>query len=177
MFHYFKIPYFTCTLFTKFTYNEYIGPYFLSHVVLRFLPVNSPRPMPTQNPWVWVGMGMGMGTQCRAPHPSKRVGGSSMYQMDANGWRSSLLTHDWPFPSEVARSPWTPQTAGTVCASNKYNLPLSLRSGSLATSFRGGENKWHTWWRDRETSNIKMTKLYPNTTIILSMFPSTNRWE
>jgi hypothetical protein len=42
MFHYFKIPYFTCTFFTKFTYNEYIGPYFLSHVVLRFSPVNSP---------------------------------------------------------------------------------------------------------------------------------------
>jgi hypothetical protein len=36
MFHYFKIPYFTCKSFTKFTYNEYIGPYFLSHVVLRF---------------------------------------------------------------------------------------------------------------------------------------------
>jgi hypothetical protein len=30
-------------IFTKFTYNEYIGPYFLSHVVLRFSPVNSPR--------------------------------------------------------------------------------------------------------------------------------------
>jgi hypothetical protein len=43
MFHYFKIPYFTCTFFTKFTYNEYIGPYFLSHVVLRFPPVISPR--------------------------------------------------------------------------------------------------------------------------------------
>jgi hypothetical protein len=28
MFHYFKIPYFTCIFFTKFTYNEYIGPYF-----------------------------------------------------------------------------------------------------------------------------------------------------
>jgi hypothetical protein len=28
MFHYFKIPYFTCNYFTKFTYNEYIGPYF-----------------------------------------------------------------------------------------------------------------------------------------------------
>jgi hypothetical protein len=39
IFHYFKIPYFTCT--TKFTYNEYIGPYFLSHVVLRFSLVNS----------------------------------------------------------------------------------------------------------------------------------------
>jgi hypothetical protein len=43
MFHYFKIPYFTCTLFTKFTYNEYIRPYFLSHVVLQFSPVNSLR--------------------------------------------------------------------------------------------------------------------------------------
>jgi hypothetical protein len=43
MFQYFKIPYFTCTFFTKFTYNEYIGPYFLSHVVLRSSPVNSPR--------------------------------------------------------------------------------------------------------------------------------------
>jgi hypothetical protein len=28
MFHYFRIPYFTCTFFTKFIYNEYIGPYF-----------------------------------------------------------------------------------------------------------------------------------------------------
>jgi hypothetical protein len=43
MFHYFKLSYFTCTFFTKFIYNEYIGPYFLSNVVLRFLPVTSPR--------------------------------------------------------------------------------------------------------------------------------------
>jgi hypothetical protein len=43
MFHYFKIPYFTCTFFTNFIYNEYIGPYFLLHVVLQFSPVNSPR--------------------------------------------------------------------------------------------------------------------------------------
>jgi hypothetical protein len=43
MFHYFKFPYFTCTFFTKFTYNEYIGPYFLLHVVLQFSPVNSSR--------------------------------------------------------------------------------------------------------------------------------------
>jgi len=43
MFYYFKISYFTCTFFTKFTYNEYIGPYFLLHIVLRFSPVNSPR--------------------------------------------------------------------------------------------------------------------------------------
>jgi hypothetical protein len=42
MFHSFKIPYFTCTMFTKFTYNEYIGPYYLSHVVLRFSPMISP---------------------------------------------------------------------------------------------------------------------------------------
>jgi hypothetical protein len=43
MFHYFKIPYFTCKVFTKFTYNEYIGPYFLSHVVLRFSPSDLPE--------------------------------------------------------------------------------------------------------------------------------------
>jgi hypothetical protein len=42
MFHYFKIPYFTCTFFSKFIYNEYIGPHFLSHVVLKFSPVISP---------------------------------------------------------------------------------------------------------------------------------------
>jgi hypothetical protein len=28
MFHYIRISYFTCTVFTKYTYNEYIGPYF-----------------------------------------------------------------------------------------------------------------------------------------------------
>ena len=33
MFHYFKIPYIACTLFNKFTYNEYIEPNFLLHVV------------------------------------------------------------------------------------------------------------------------------------------------
>jgi hypothetical protein len=32
--------------FTIFTYNAYIGPYFLSHVVLRISPVNSPRVLP-----------------------------------------------------------------------------------------------------------------------------------
>jgi hypothetical protein len=46
MFHYFKIPYFTCNFFTKFTYNEYIGPYFLSHVVLRFSPSDLPGVVP-----------------------------------------------------------------------------------------------------------------------------------
>jgi hypothetical protein len=43
MFHCFKIPYFTCIFFTKFTYNEYIGPYFLSHVVLRFFASELPE--------------------------------------------------------------------------------------------------------------------------------------
>jgi hypothetical protein len=43
MFHYFKIPYFTCKFFTKFTYTEYIGPYLLSHIVLRFLPSDLPE--------------------------------------------------------------------------------------------------------------------------------------
>jgi hypothetical protein len=42
MFHYFKIPYFTCNALKKFTYNEYIGPYFLLHVVLRFSPSDLP---------------------------------------------------------------------------------------------------------------------------------------
>jgi hypothetical protein len=42
MFHYFKIPYFTCTIFSKFIYDGYVGPYFLSHVVLKFSPVISP---------------------------------------------------------------------------------------------------------------------------------------
>jgi hypothetical protein len=42
MFHDFKTPYFTCNFFTKFTYNEYIGPYFLSHVALRFSPSDLP---------------------------------------------------------------------------------------------------------------------------------------
>jgi hypothetical protein len=54
MFHYFKIPYFTCKFFTKFTYNEYIGPYFLSHVVLRFSPSDLPGGMP-ETPWVQGG--------------------------------------------------------------------------------------------------------------------------
>jgi general stress protein CsbA len=49
MFHYLKKPYFTCIFFTKFTYNEYIGPYSLSHVVLRFSSVNSPR-----IEWKWI---------------------------------------------------------------------------------------------------------------------------
>jgi hypothetical protein len=38
-----KSPNLHVHFFTKCTYNEYIGPYFLSHVVLRFLPVNSPN--------------------------------------------------------------------------------------------------------------------------------------
>jgi hypothetical protein len=43
MFHYFNIPYITCTFFTKFTYNEYIGPYFLSHVVSKTFASAPPR--------------------------------------------------------------------------------------------------------------------------------------
>ena len=45
MFRYLKIPYFTCTFFTKFIYNECIEPYFLSHVVLKFSVVNPPSIM------------------------------------------------------------------------------------------------------------------------------------
>ena len=40
----FKIPYITCTFFTKFTYNEYIGPYVLLHVVSRLFASASPPP-------------------------------------------------------------------------------------------------------------------------------------
>jgi len=43
MFHYFKIPYFTCTFFSKFIYNEYIGPYFLSHVVSKIFASEPPE--------------------------------------------------------------------------------------------------------------------------------------
>jgi hypothetical protein len=32
-------------IFYKIIYNEYIGPHFLSHDVLQFLPVNSPSLM------------------------------------------------------------------------------------------------------------------------------------
>jgi hypothetical protein len=44
MFHYFKIPCFTCTFFYK-IYLQWIywTLFFLSHVVLRFSPVISPR--------------------------------------------------------------------------------------------------------------------------------------
>ena len=42
MFHYFNVPYITCKCFTKFTYNEYIGPNFLSHVVSKKFPVPPP---------------------------------------------------------------------------------------------------------------------------------------
>jgi hypothetical protein len=45
--HYFKIPYFACKVFTKFTYTEYIGPYFLLHVVLQFSPSDLPATFPT----------------------------------------------------------------------------------------------------------------------------------
>jgi len=43
MFHYFKIPYFTCTFFTKFIYNEYIGPYILSHFVSKCFASEPPQ--------------------------------------------------------------------------------------------------------------------------------------
>ena len=43
MFHYFNVPYITCNFFTKFTYNEYIGPYFLSHVVSKIF-ASAPPP-------------------------------------------------------------------------------------------------------------------------------------
>jgi hypothetical protein len=42
MFHYYKIPYFTCNFFTRFTYNEYIGPYFFYRTLFYdFCPVIS----------------------------------------------------------------------------------------------------------------------------------------
>jgi hypothetical protein len=44
MFYYFKIPYFTCTFFTKYIYNEYIGTYFLSHVVSKIFASELPEP-------------------------------------------------------------------------------------------------------------------------------------
>jgi hypothetical protein len=71
MFHYFKIPYFTCHVFTKFTYNEYIGPYFLSHVVLRFSPSDLPGGLRRSNQTgckVWI----------EQPKPAARLGSSNM---------------------------------------------------------------------------------------------------
>jgi hypothetical protein len=43
MFHYFIIPYFTCTFFIKSIYNEYIGPYFLSHIVSKIFTNEPPE--------------------------------------------------------------------------------------------------------------------------------------
>ena len=63
MFHYFRIPYFTCNFFTKFTYNEYIGPYFSPHVVLRFSPVNSPREL--GDSWPSSGEGIARFDSCQ----------------------------------------------------------------------------------------------------------------
>jgi hypothetical protein len=54
MFHYSKIPYFTCTIFTKFTYNEYIGPYFLSHVVLRFFASDLPESFVLESSFIFL---------------------------------------------------------------------------------------------------------------------------
>ena len=42
MFHYFKIPYITCTFFPNFIYNENIGPYFFSHIVSKKIPSAPP---------------------------------------------------------------------------------------------------------------------------------------
>ena len=50
MFHYFKVPCITCTFFTKFTYNEYIKPYFLSHIVSNFF---APPPPPPPRVFNW----------------------------------------------------------------------------------------------------------------------------
>ena len=49
MFQNFKIPYIIYTLFTKFTYNEYIGLYFLSHIISK--KIASPPP-PRVRSWV-----------------------------------------------------------------------------------------------------------------------------
>jgi len=42
MFHYFKIPYFTCTFLQNLPTMNILDPILLSHVVLRFSPVISP---------------------------------------------------------------------------------------------------------------------------------------
>ena len=44
MFHYFKIPYITCTFFTIFIYNEYVGPCFLLHVFSKKIASAPPFP-------------------------------------------------------------------------------------------------------------------------------------
>jgi hypothetical protein len=56
MFPYFRIPYSTCTFFTKFTYNEYIGPYFLSHVAsdLPELSTQAPHILHNQYPTLMI---------------------------------------------------------------------------------------------------------------------------
>ena len=50
IFHYFKIPYIICTFATKFNYNEYFRPYFLSHVVSTIF-TSDPPPQVLKTPY------------------------------------------------------------------------------------------------------------------------------
>jgi hypothetical protein len=52
MFHYFKIPFFTCTFFSKFIYNEYIGPCFLSHDVSKIFASDLPKVVSPLGWWI-----------------------------------------------------------------------------------------------------------------------------
>jgi hypothetical protein len=52
MFHYFKISYFTCRFFTKFTYNEYVGLFFYRTLFYDFLPVISPSTADMMQGWI-----------------------------------------------------------------------------------------------------------------------------
>ena len=54
MFHYFKTPQIICTLFAKFIYNEYIKPYFSSHVVSMIFASDLPVPLPRSNSVVMI---------------------------------------------------------------------------------------------------------------------------
>ena len=50
MFQYFKTIYIICVFFAKFIYNEYIKPYFLSHVVFTIF-ANTPPPFKVKFPF------------------------------------------------------------------------------------------------------------------------------
>jgi hypothetical protein len=97
MFHYFKIPYFTCTFLTKFTYNEYIGPYFLSHVVLRFSPVISPRLNPNATYCEYILIALPHNTELESPFSSDDVNDISVIVIEKNEddkivWKGVFIT-------------------------------------------------------------------------------------
>jgi hypothetical protein len=129
MFHYFKIPY----LHVHFLQNlptMNIEPYFLSHVVLRFSPVISPRLDPNATYREYILIALHHNTELESPFSSDDVNDISEIVIEKNEEDKNCVEggfHHWE-----TREDWIPQMPFWIVIDNQVWLLTCIESYCIA---------------------------------------------